>query len=149
MSGELPERTGSAPPTANVLSPAGEDGSNVPNGPVQIPHRSGHIPRGKAADEEPLSDTALVCECNDTVFRGVTTPRRRPPYLREDATRRCRTYSGIRSTILPNWRPLSSLSWARAASASGKTLSTWTRARPLRTRSYAPSKSDGIPIVDP
>ena len=42
---------------------------------------------------------------------------------------------GIDRTTLPNWAPDSRRSCAFAASESGKTLSTWIRARPARMRS--------------
>ena len=58
-------------------------------------------------------------------------------------------YSGIERTTFPNCAPDSRRSCARAASASGNVLSTWTRARPERTSSYAASKSHGVPMVDP
>jgi hypothetical protein len=58
-------------------------------------------------------------------------------------------YSGIVSTTFPNCAPASSRSCAFAAPARGNVLSTWMRAPPERMSSYAPSKSAGMPIVEP
>ena len=56
---------------------------------------------------------------------------------------------GIVRTIFPSCSPRSNRSWAARVSESGKVESTCTRARPLRTSSYAPRKSSRVPIVEP
>ena len=56
---------------------------------------------------------------------------------------------GIVRTIFPSCSPRSSRSCAARVSESGKVESTCTRARPLRTSSYAPRKSSRVPIVEP
>jgi hypothetical protein len=74
----------------------------------------------------------LAAHCRGGRVRVGSARRRR---LRRRPICGDRRYSGIRSTILPSCSPRSRRSCAARASASGKTVSTTGRARPLRTSS--------------
>jgi hypothetical protein len=106
-------------------------------------------PRDSSWGQSPaVAGTATARSATVSVgpVRVGSTGRRR---LRRRPSAAGRRYSGIPSTILPSCSPRSRRSCAARASASGKTVSTIGRARPLRTSSYAPAKSSRVPMVEP
>jgi hypothetical protein len=111
-------------------------------------HRPGVPVVGRPQRRRVVRRVAIRNDLGDAVADAPLVPR----LVRERLERLGpveHSYPGTVSTILPSCSPASSRSWAARASESGKTRSTTGLARPLRTSSYAPSKSAFVPIVEP
>ena len=146
--------------------PSPRDGEHL-GAPVDPDHRAAVLPLELEGDgpgagrdvEHPRVRPDLEPRDEEASPAGVLAEREQPgiavvrrPERREERRRDAAAPlggHGIESTILPSCSPRSRRSWAARVSASGKTESTWTRARPLRTSSYAPRKSSRVPIVEP